>query len=250
MFEIDAQALQAFAFFFGMFIASGLGAPIPEEVAIVCAGLWTAHHPEYGLARWLMLPTCIFAVVLSDSILYTAGRFYGKRLLNLPWMLRLVPKETQGRILDNFEKYGVNILLFGRLVPGVRMPLFLTAGLLRLSVTRFVIADGLGAGVGNTFFFLLAFWFGEKFQEVLENAEGALMKLGPIIILVGLIALAAYLLYKFLRKPVSEGDPEQVPIIGHQVASHIPHTDKKPAIENVIAPSEQALPSGKIDNPV
>lgn len=85
---------------------------------------------------------------------------------------------------------------------------------------------------------------------MLENAEGALMKLGPIIILVGLIALAAYLLYKFLRKPVSEGDPEQVPIIGHQVASHIPHTDKKPAIENVIAPSEQVLPSGKIDNPV
>jgi hypothetical protein len=84
---------------------------------------------------------------------------------------------------------------------------------------------------------------------VLENAEGALMKLGPIIILVGLIALAVYLLYRFLRNPVSEGDPEEVPIIGHQVASHIPHTDKKPSVENVLVPSEQALPPGKIDNP-
>lgn len=86
-------------------------------------------------------------------------------MFNLPWMLRLVPKETQGRILDNFEKYGVNILLFGRLVPGVRMPLFLTAGLLRLSVTRFVIADGLGAGVGNTFFFFWRSGLGRSFRK-------------------------------------------------------------------------------------
>jgi membrane protein DedA with SNARE-associated domain len=249
LFGIDPQALQAFALFFGMFIASGMGAPIPEEVAIVCAGLWTAHHPEFGLLRWLMLPTCIFAVVLSDSILYTVGRFYGKRLFNLPLMLRWVPRETQGRILDNFEKYGVNILLFGRLVPGVRMPLFLTAGLLRLSVARFMIADGLGAGLGNSFFFLLAFWFGEKFQEVIENAEGALKKLGPIIILVGLVALAAYLLYKFLRKPVSEGDPEQVPIIGHQVATHIPHAEKKTPVENLFGVPDQELAAGKTDTP-
>jgi hypothetical protein len=74
------------------------------------------------------------------------------------------------------------------------------------------------------------------------------MKLGPIIILVGLIALAGYLLYRFLRHPVSEGDPEEVPIIGHQVASHIPHTDKKTSIENVLVPPEQAIPPGKIDN--
>jgi membrane protein DedA with SNARE-associated domain len=224
LFGIDPQALQAFALFFGMFIASGMGAPIPEEVAIVCAGLWTAHHPEFGLLRWLMLPTCIFAVVLSDSILYTVGRFYGKRLFNLPLMLRWVPRETQGRILDNFEKYGV-------------------------SVARFMIADGLGAGLGNSFFFLLAFWFGEKFQEVIENAEGALKKLGPIIILVGLVALAAYLLYKFLRKPVSEGDPEQVPIIGHQVATHIPHAEKKTPVENLFGVPDQELAAGKTDTP-
>ncbi len=116
-----------------------------------------------------------------------------------------------------------------------------------MSVTRFVIADGLGAGLGNSFFFLLAFWFGEKFQEVLENAEGALKKLGPIIILVGLVVLAGYLLYKFLRKPVSEGDPEQVPIIGHQVASHIPHTDKKTSVDNLFSIPDQELATGKTD---
>ena len=76
-------------------------------------------HPRVITALNLPERSCAFAVILSDSILYTAGRFYGKRLFDLPWMLRWVPKETQGRILDNFEKYGVNILLFGRLVPGV-----------------------------------------------------------------------------------------------------------------------------------
>ncbi|MFZ9793366.1 MAG: hypothetical protein ACO3GX_15540, partial [Gemmataceae bacterium] len=79
LFEIDAELLKAFLFFASMFLAAGLGAPIPEEIAVVCAGLWTASHPEYGLLRWLMLPVCVIAVVLSDSFLYIVGRLYGKR---------------------------------------------------------------------------------------------------------------------------------------------------------------------------
>ena len=218
---------------------------IPEEIAIVCAGLWTAGHAEYGLLRWLMLPVCVVSVVLSDSILYTVGRLYGKRLLKRPWMRRWVPVETQNRIIHNFDRYGVNILLVGRLVPGIRMPLFLTAGLLRLSVARFVLADGIGAGVGNSIFFLLAFWFGEQFKAVLESAETTVRHIWPIAVMVVLAGVAIYLVVRYLRKPVSEGDPEQLPIIGHQVATHIPHHEGNPFHEFKDNPGKELSPEDK-----
>ena len=239
MFEIDAELLKAFLFFASMFFAAGLGAPIPEEIAVVCAGLWTANNSGYGLLRWLMLPVCVVSVVLSDSFLYTVGRLYGERLLNKPWMLKWVPKETQNRIIHNFDKYGVNILLVGRLVPGIRMPLFLTAGLLRLSVARFILADGIGAGIGNSIFFLLAFWFGEQFKTVLESAEEKVTHAWPIAVMVVLAGVAIYLLVRYLRKPVSEGDPEQLPIIGHQVATHIPHLPEE-ALRDIKHPPVEA----------
>lgn len=239
MLGLDAQAFQAFALFFCMFMASGMGAPIPEEIAIVAAGIWTAHHPEYGLARWLCLPVCIFAVVLADSILYTVGRFYGERLFSHRYMLRWVPREKQLRIRDNFSMYGVNILLFGRLVPGVRLPLFLTAGLLRLSVPKFILADGLGAVLGNGLFFLLAFWFGDQFKTLVDTARNSLEKTGPILIMASLAGVAGYLLYRFWRKPVAEGNPEELPLIGHQVATHIPHKELPLAQEKENAPAVQ-----------
>ena len=42
--------------------------------------------------------------------------------------------------------------MFGRLLPGIRMPLFLTAGIMRLPFMRFLLADGIGAILGNSIY--------------------------------------------------------------------------------------------------
>ena len=69
-----------------MFVIAGLGFPIPEEVAIVGAGLWTASHAaEYPLYRWLMLPVCVTGVIIADMLLYGMGRLFGTTLLKYRW---------------------------------------------------------------------------------------------------------------------------------------------------------------------
>src|SRR5262249_32005851 len=100
----------AFLVFFGMCVAAGLGAPIPEELAILRAGLWTASNPEHGVYRFLMLPVCIVGVIISDILLYGVGRFSGSRLLHTSWMRWLVPVHKQAVIRENFHRYGVSIL--------------------------------------------------------------------------------------------------------------------------------------------
>jgi membrane protein DedA with SNARE-associated domain len=238
----DFELIRDLLIFFGVFAGAGFGVPIPEELAIVAAGLWTAGKADqYPLYRWLMLPVCIVGVLTADVVLYAIGRYFGTRLLDQKWFVRMVPREKRQRIESNFDRYGVNILLFGRLIPGIRSPLFLTAGTMRLSVPRFLLADGLGAVAGNSLLFFLAFWFGDQFKEFVTRVEDGS---GPLrlTILVAIVLVGFFFLIQFLRRPVPTGDPEDLPIIGHQVATHIessgvhkqetaaaePHPDSQP----------------------
>jgi membrane protein DedA with SNARE-associated domain len=171
---------------------------------------------------WIMLPVCIAGVVLSDLILFSLGWWGGDRLMRHRWVAHLMPPQRRRRTEENFHRYGVSILVFGRLVPGIRAPLFLTAGSMRLPLPRFLLADGLGAVVGNSFFFFLGYWLGDSVKTLIEGVEE---RLKPILIIVIVGVVVAYLLWLFLRHPVSTGDPAEVPLIGPQVASHIEHTE-------------------------
>jgi len=174
---------------------------------------------------WVMLPVCIAGVILSDIILFSLGWWGGDRLMKSRWMTHLLPSHRRRRTEENFHRYGVSILVFGRLVPGIRAPLFLTAGSMRLPLPRFLLADGLGAVVGNSFFFFLGYWFGDSVKTLIENAEE---RLKPILILAVIGLVVVYLLRLFLRHPVSTGDPAEVPLIGPQVASHMEQAEAAP----------------------
>jgi len=172
---------------------------------------------------WILLPACILGVVLSDIVLYVGGRYFGEWLLKRRWMARVLPPARRRRTEANFHRYGVGILVFGRLVPGIRAPLFLTAGSMRLPLPRFLLADGIGAIVGNSFFFFLGFWLGDSVKILIEGVEA---RLKPVLIIVGVGLVVAYLLWHFLHYPVSTGDPSEVPLIGQQVVSHLEHPEQ------------------------
>ncbi len=192
---------------------------------------------------WILLPVCILGVVFSDIILYLGGRYFGDRLLEHRWLARVLPRERRQRTEENFHRYGVSILVFGRLVPGIRSPLFLTAGTMRLPLPRFLLADALGAVVGNSLFFFLGFWLGNQFEGLLGRAEE---KLKPILIVTGIGLLAAFLLWHFLRHPVSTGDPKEVPLIGPQVASHMKCPDPPCPEQSTNADGESTAVSANV----
>lgn len=184
---------------------------------------------------WILLPVCILGVVFSDILLYAMGRYLGEWLMKRPWMARVLPSHKRRHTEENFHRYGVSILIIGRLMPGIRAPLFLTAGSMRLPLPRFLLADGIGAVVGNSLFFFLGFWLGDSIKSLVEHAE---QKLKPILIVVGVGLIVAYLLWHFLRHPVSTGDPEEVPLIGSQVASHMEHLEP---VDKTLSPSDASV---------
>jgi membrane protein DedA with SNARE-associated domain len=205
--------------FLGVFlgiIATGLGFPMPEELPVVIGGGLAGHQSGDRVFMILMLITCIVGVIVGDSFLYLIGRIWGTRLVETRFFReRVLPPERLATITDNFHKYGVKILLFARLTPGIRAPIFLTAGISRMSMAKFLIADGLYAIPGVSLLFFLGYFFTERMIAIIE-AKAELVK--AIIILVILGSLAAYLVYRFLRKPVVMGNPRDVPTIMEPVA--------------------------------
>src|SRR5882762_7276985 len=137
----DPSMIGWFVATFAMLVAAGIGVPIPEELPVVGAGVWVGSSPEYGPLRWLILPVCILGVVISDGLLYGVGRMWGRRLLELLFLNETAPTEKQQRIEKNFQEYGVKILLFARILPGIRSPIFIMAGIMKLPLTRFIFAD-------------------------------------------------------------------------------------------------------------
>jgi membrane protein DedA with SNARE-associated domain len=207
--------LQAWGYL-GVFVGillTGLGFPMPEELPIVLGGALAGGFAaqENTIYWWIMLPVCIVGVVIGDSFLYGIGRLWGAKLVERPFVKKhLIAPEKLASITENFRKYGIRILLFARLTPGIRAPIFLSAGITRLPLSQFLLADGLYAIPGVSLLFFLGYFFTERMIHLVTH-EVEMAK--NIIILVIILGVAGYFTYRFLRRPVLTGSPTELPPI-------------------------------------
>jgi membrane protein DedA with SNARE-associated domain len=217
-------------------VATGVGFPMPEELPVVIGGVLAGSHPD--IYWFIMLPVCIAGVIVGDAFLYAIGRFWGPRLLEIGWIKRRVfPPDRLAKIERNFHEYGVKLLLFARLTPGVRAPIFFTAGLTKLPVTRFLLADGIYAVPGVSFLFFLGWWFTDS---MIDFVEGPVKQVKSIIAIVVIAAVIAYFVYRVLRKPAVTGDPHEMPQLVEQVTHRLEQVSTK--IRHPISVSSSKCP--------
>jgi len=90
--------------------------------------------------------------VLGEIVTYWAARLGGRplveRLVARGW-LRVDSRRAQ-RTEDLFERWGVRLVIFGRIFPGVRTLVSIPAGLTRMNFGLFAGAAFSGAYVWNT----------------------------------------------------------------------------------------------------
>lgn len=235
---------------FAGILLTGLGFPMPEELPIVAGGAMVSS----GQVTWYkMLPVCIVGVIIGDSFLYLIGRFWGSKLVQIPFVRdKLLPPDRYVSIAQNFQKYGVKILLFARLTPGIRAPIFLAAGITKLPILFFLIADGIYAIPGVSILFFLGYWFTDTIID-LVNEES---KYKPIIALVALAGIGIYVAYRFWRRPVVTGNPSEMPPIVGQVTNtsyNVAENVAEKVAEKVLHrphphPSVQETPASSTEN--
>jgi membrane protein DedA with SNARE-associated domain len=222
--------------YLGVFIGiilTGLGFPMPEELPVVVGGGLAVHEKAHW---WIMLPVCIAGVIVGDSCLYLIGRIWGSRLVERQFFKKhFLTPERLASITENFHKYGIKILLFARLTPGIRAPIFLTAGITRLSLPHFLIADGIYAIPGVSLLFFLGYYFTDTMVDIVQE-KAEVVK--TVIILVVLVGGAGYFLYRFLRRPMVTGNPSDVPSIMEPVSYGVDHMTSKILHAQDTVPSE------------
>jgi membrane protein DedA with SNARE-associated domain len=213
---------------FGALLAAGIGAPIPEELPIATGGVMVARAwvdpatladgelPPAGPKWWIMLPVCFAGVVLCDVFLYWVGRKWGRWLIGKKWVQkRLLSPDRFQQIEKNFHDYGIRILLIARLLPGIRTPVFLSAGIVRLPFRKFLLADFLYAIPGVNLIFWLAYWLTDTFMELLHKVESY----RELAIIAILSFIAGFITATFVRRPVTTGSPEELPVFGKPVVT-------------------------------
>jgi membrane protein DedA with SNARE-associated domain len=211
-------------------LASGLGFPIPEELPVITAGIMVGHG-DTTLRWYIMLPVVILGVVIGDGFLYGIGRVWGTRLLDIGWVQRnVVTPEKRAQIEKNFHDRGIMILLGARLLPGIRTPIFIMAGVLRVPLGRFLLADGLYAIPGVNLLFWLSYMLTDQVLETYKLMQGVVDEYRPLVMVAVLSAVAGALFQKYvLTRHVSTGDPPHVPDIISKPAGVVAHAVEKAA---------------------
>jgi len=205
-------------------LASGMGLPIPEELPVITAGILVGHE-DTQLKWYIMLPVVMAGVVIGDGVLYAMGRFWGTWLLSRQWIQRRVlPPEKRAQIEKNFHDRGIMVLLGARLLPGIRTPIFLMAGVLRVPLTRFLIADGLYAIPGVNILFWVAYVLTDQVLEIFNKINAY----RPLVMVAVLSAVAGALVQKYVfSRKVSTGEPP--PAIINKPAEALTHAVEKAA---------------------
>jgi membrane protein DedA with SNARE-associated domain len=156
---------------FGLLLLCGLGLPIPEDVVLIVAGALGELDGRF----WMKVSAVMYVGVLAgDSMIFFAGRHLGTRLLASSWLQRILPPAKQIKVEAVLGKYGSMALFIGRFLPGLRAPLFFTAGSMKVAYFKFIFFDGIAALVSVPLFVWIGHWLWAKFSEDLESLNETL----------------------------------------------------------------------------
>ena len=176
---------------------TGCGLPIPEEIPIVAAGVLS----RTGTLYWpIALPCTIIAAVAGDSAIYWIGYQFGRAVLrDHPWWVGFLTPEREKKAEHMIRHHGLRLLFVVRFLPGLRMPIYLTTGILKMPFRRFLLIDGLCASVVVGTFFGLSYWFGEEIKGWIESVQSILK-----YIVLGILAVIAVSWYYKRHRRMAE----------------------------------------------
>ncbi|MDA8241740.1 MAG: DedA family protein [Nitrospiraceae bacterium] len=137
----DISALFSRFSYAGIFLSLILGSvgfPFPEDAILMCSGLLIARGV---LSPAPALATVFAGMVISDLIIFSLGRQYGRRIVIHKWFGRIISAERLASIEGRFNAHGIWVILIGRQLIGIRSQMILMSGIMRVPVLRFLAAD-------------------------------------------------------------------------------------------------------------
>jgi membrane protein DedA with SNARE-associated domain len=190
---------------FGLLILAGIGMPVSEDIVfIVSASIAATLVPENTVMIFI---GCFAGAYVSDIIAYCIGRFAFDRIVRSRWIRKLKPfgrrkiEKRLKRIQEYFDRYGQKTLFFGRFIPfGVRNVLFMSAGLVKVKVKKFLAIDLLALCFTSTILFSLGYTFGNNYKQIIPY----LNRYKYIIFSLMVLAITVLIIIKRIKRKKAE----------------------------------------------
>ncbi|MEN9809313.1 MAG: hypothetical protein RLZZ488_880 [Pseudomonadota bacterium] len=179
---------------FGVLIACGFGLPIPEDISLVAGGIISGLHYTHVHT---MFAVGMAGVLIGDGIVFSLGRLLGQRVFSLPLIRRVMTNERYALVQEKFAKYGNWVVFAARFMPGLRTPIFLTAGATRqVSFLRFLALDGFAALISVPIWVYLGYLGAnnrEWLMQMVKRGQAATLAILAVFVV-------AVVLFFYLRK--------------------------------------------------
>jgi protein MpaA len=155
---------------FGVLLLCGLGVPIPEDITLIAGGILA----YYGICDLgLMIGICFVGVMLGDSIMFWLGAHYGRQLTRKWIFHKLLPDERLDSVRGRFNQWGNKLIFVARFMPGLRAPIFFSAGTFHVPFRVFFFYDGLAALLSVPAIVAAVFYFGDHLEKVIRIIKKA-----------------------------------------------------------------------------
>jgi len=182
-----------YAVLFLWVLAEQVGAPVPAAPMLLAAGVLAGQGSLHFTLAFIL---AFAASLISDFLWYLIGRLKGGSVLSLLCKISLKPDSCVRRTSDLFYHHGARSLLLAKFIPGLSTIAPPLAGIFRMSLWRFFLYDGLGAGLWAGLFMGLGYLLSDQIEEVAAYA----MKLGTSLTALVFGSLAAYIIWKYIQR--------------------------------------------------
>ncbi len=192
-------------------ILTTFGFPISEEVVIISAALVTymGMHPELHPPPLFAVENgqspvqasttavvCFLSVFLSDLFVYMIGFIFRDKIINHPIIKKYIPQKRKEKINNWVSRYGCFVAGMFRFTPGLRFIGYLTCGVIRIPIHKFIfITGGVALLVVPSQVFIISI-YGETIIANLKLVSSVLL----ILCLIFIFTMLSTHIYKFTKQ--------------------------------------------------
>lgn len=145
---------------------SGIPLPAPGDVFVMYVGVHVPHHLGAWIVAWLGL---ILAVVLGATNLFFISRRFGRRLVDSQFAEYVhLSHERMVRAERWFARYGVLAIIFGRHIPGFRIPITVAAAVFQVPYRVFAPSVAVSTAIWAGVVLIIGINFGPRLADLLR----------------------------------------------------------------------------------